>query len=276
MRRLSPYLVGMAVAAMLTWSLAPALWQVITSVKTDDQITRVPTVYVPDPMTSAHYEALFRRKPFATYLLNSVVVAAGATALCIGVGLPAAAALVRLSPRRRDAALLALLALALFPPILLLFPLYEGVRYLGLVNHPLALILPYAAFNLPLAVWVLESGLRGIPRALDEAAILDGLGPLERIRRVHAPLAAPSVVTAAVLAFIFSWNEFLLALTFATREEAKVVTAGIASVSGSSLYEIPWGPLTAAVVVATAPLVVLVLAFEKKIASGLTRGALKG
>jgi multiple sugar transport system permease protein len=276
MRWLKSGLAALGLALMLAWSLAPALWQAITSVKTDPQITSVPAVYLPDPLTGQHYDALFRRKPFATYLANSAVVAAGATLLCIVVGLPAAAALVRMRPARRDAALLAVLALGLFPPILLLFPLYEGVRFLGLVNHPLALIVPYAAFNLPLAVWVMESGLRGVPPALDEAARLDGLGPLQRILRVHAPLAAPSVVTAAVLAFIFAWNEFLLAMTFATRDGAKVVTAGIASVSGSSLYEIPWGPLTAAVVIATTPLVVLVLAFEKRIASGLTRGALKG
>jgi multiple sugar transport system permease protein len=276
MRSLGGVAAALGLAAMLAWSLAPALWQGITSVKTDAQITSAPAVYLPDPATAVHYEALFRRKPFATYLANSAVVAAGATLLCIGVGLPAAAALTRMPAPRRDAALLALLGLALFPPILLLFPLYEGVRFLGWINHPLALVVPYAAFNLPLAVWVMESALRGVPRALEEAALLDGLGPLQRILRVHAPLAAPGVVTAAVLAFIFAWNEFLLALTFATRDGAKVVTAGIASVSGSSLYEIPWGPLTAAVVVATAPLVLLVLAFEKKIASGLTRGALKG
>jgi ABC-type glycerol-3-phosphate transport system permease component len=138
------------------------------------------------------------------------------------------------------------------------------------------LILPYAALSLPLAIWILESGFRAIPRELDEAAVLDGLGPLARALRIQAPLALPSVATATILVFIFCWNEFMLALTFMTRDERKTVTAGIASVSGASLHEIPWGQLSAAIVIATVPLVLLVALFEKRIVSGLTRGAVKG
>lgn len=264
------------VSLLTAWSLAPAVWQFVTSVKPDAQITSTPTIYWPHPPTFVHYESLFARKPFASYLANSGVVSGAATLLCLALSLPAAMALVRVAPARRDRALLCLLALTLLPPIVLLFPLYEGVRWLGLMNNRLALIVPYAALNLPLAIWVLESGLRSVPREMDEAARLDGLGPLHRLLRIQLPLVAPSAVTAAVLVFIFSWNEFMFALTFVTRDALKTVTAGIASVSGSSIYEIPWGPLAAAIVVASAPLVLLVLAFEKRIASGLTRGAVKG
>jgi len=267
---------GLGVAALALWSLAPAAWQLLTALKPDAQITAMPTVYLPRPATLEHVEALWTRKPFATYLWNSFVISAAATLLSVLVGALAASALVRLQPRVRDRALLGLLLLALFPPILLLFPLYEGVRALGWLNHPLGLIIPYAALSLPLAIWILESGLRSIPVALDEAAILDGLGPLARLRRIHLPLAAPSAAAAALLVFIFCWNEFMLSLTFMTRDAAKTVTAGIASVGGASIYEIPWGQLSAAVVIATAPLVLLVLLFEKRIVSGLTRGAVKG
>ncbi len=162
------------------------------------------------------------------------------------------------------------------PRSFFLLPLYAAVRAAGWLNSPLALILPYAALNLPLAVWVLDAGFRRIPGAVDEAATLDGLGRIQRLLRIQLPLVAPSAVTAAVLVFIFSWNEFMLALTFMTRDARKTVTAGIASVTGSSMFEIPWGQLAAAVVVATAPLVLLVLVFERRIASGLTRGAVKG
>ncbi len=267
---------GLAVALLVVWSLAPALWQVLTALKADDQITRVPTVYLPRPPTLRHVEALFSRKPFGTYLRNSAVVAGAATVLSVTLGALAAGALVRASERARERGLLALLALAFVPPIVLLFPLYEAVRALGWLNNPVALILPYALLNLPLAAWILESGFRQIPRSVDEAAALDGLGPVRRIVRIHLPLAAPSAVTAAILVFIFSWNEFMLALTFMTRDARKTVTAGIASVTGSSMFEVPWGQLSAAVVVATLPLVVLVLLFERRIASGLTRGAVKG
>ncbi len=260
---------GLAVAS----SLAPALWQVLTALKPDSQITHVPTVYLPHPPTWEHVAALWQRKPFGHYLANSIWISAWATLLCVAVASLAAAALARVSGAARVGPLLALLVISLFPPILLLFPLYEGVRALGWINHPLALIVPYAALDLPLAVWVLESGFRAIPIELDEAARLDGCSALQRLWRVHLPLAAPSVAAAATLVFIFCWNEFMLALTFMTRDASKTVTAGIASVSGASLYEIPWGQLSAAIVIATLPLIVLVLLFEGRIVSGLTRGA---
>ena len=267
---------GLALLLLVVWSLAPAVWQLLTALKPDDQITRVPTVYLPRPPTLQHVEALFTRKPFGTYLKNSLLVSGAATLLAVGLGAFAAGALARASDRMRERGLLGLLALAFVPPILLLFPLYEAVRALGWLNNPVALVLPYALLNLPLSVWILESGFRQIPRAVDDAAVLDGLGPMRRLVRIHLPLAAPSAVTAAILVFIFSWNEFLLALTFMTRDAGKTVTAGIASVSGSSMFDVPWGQLSAAVVVATLPLVVLVLLFERRIASGLTRGAVKG
>jgi multiple sugar transport system permease protein len=266
----------LSVGVIVAWSLGPAVWQVLTALKPDGQITRAPTVYLPEPLTGEHFRTLWARKPFGTYLANSLGISAGATALSVLVAALAAATLVRLPPRRRDALLLGLLFLALFPPILLLFPLYEGARLLGWINNPLALVLPYAALSLPLAVWILESAYRQIPREIEEAALIDGLGPLARVRLIHLPLAAPSIATAAILVFIFCWNEFMLSLTFMTRDSHKTVTAGIASVGGGSIYEIPWGQLSAAVVIATAPLLALVLLFERRITSGLTRGAVKG
>lgn len=266
----------MTAALLSTWSLGPPIWQVLTAFKEDRQITLTPTVYLPHPATSANFTALWERKPFGAYLANSLSVSAAATLLSVLIGALGASALVRMPEPGRSRLLLGLLIVAIFPPILLLFPLYEGVRALGWLNHPLALILPYAALSLPLAVWIIESGYRQIPKEIDEAAILDGLGAAQRILRIQLPLAAPSVVTAGILVFIFCWNEFMLALTFMTRDERKTLTAGIASVSGASLYEIPWGQLSAAIVIATAPLVLLVLLFERRISSGLTRGAVKG
>jgi multiple sugar transport system permease protein len=276
-RRLATgFLLAAGLVLMLAWSLAPALWQGLTALKPDAQITHVPTIYLPHPVTWRHVSALWERKPFGLYLANSAWVSAWATLLCVGVAALAAAALARLPGRGRVGLLLGLLVVSLFPPILLLFPLYEGVRALGWINRPSALVLPYAALNLPLAVWVLESALRGLPVELDEAARLDGLAPIRRLWRIHLPLALPSLATTGILVFIFCWNEFMLALTFMTRDATKTVTAGIASVSGASLYEIPWGQLSAAIVIATAPLVGLVLLFQRRIVSGLTRGAIKG
>jgi multiple sugar transport system permease protein len=267
---------ALVIAVVLVWSLAPAMWQMLTAIKPDAQITRVPTVYLPSPPTDEHVSALLERKPFARYLANSAWISAWATLLCLGMASLAATALARTPGRGRTGLLLGLLVISLFPPIMLLFPLYEGVRGLGWINHPLGLILPYAALNLPLAVWVLESAVRALPARLDEAARLDGLSMAGRMVRIHLPLALPALATTGILVFIFCWNEFMLSLTFMTRDSNKTVTAGIASVSGASLYEIPWGPLSAAIVLATLPLVVLVLLFQQRIVAGLTRGALKG
>ena len=199
--------------------------------------------------------ALWERKPIGAYLANSAGISGASTLLSILLAAPAASALGRATERRRRRVLHGLLALTVFPPILLLYPLYQGVRVLGWLNHPLALVLPYAALSLPLSIWILERGFSQIPREVEEAAALDGLGPARRVLLIQLPLAAPSLVTAAILVFIFSWNEFMLALTFMTRDARKTITAGIASVSGSSIFEIPWGQLSAAIVIATLPLV---------------------
>ncbi|MFN7989266.1 MAG: carbohydrate ABC transporter permease [Thermoanaerobaculia bacterium] len=275
-RLLAPALLSLAVSLAAGWSLLPAAWQALTAVKPEAQITSSPAVWLPSPPTAEHVRALLERKPFARYLSNSAGVSLAATLLALAVAAPAAAALCRMPPRARNRWLLGLLLVSLFPPILLLFPLYEGVRFLGLVNSPFALVLPYAAFGVPLAVWILEASFRELPRELEEAATLDGLGPLGRLLRVQLPLAAPALVAAGLLTFIASWNEFLLALSFTTRDTSRTVTAGIASVSGASLYEVPWGQLSAAIVLSTLPVVLLVLLFERRISGGLTGGAVKG
>lgn len=275
-RLLAAALLSLAVSLAVAWSLLPAAWQALTAVKPEAQITSSPAVWIPSPPTAEHVRALLERKPFARYLANSAGVSLAATLLALAVAAPAAAALCRMPPRARNRWLLGLLLVSLFPPILLLFPLYEGVRLLGLVNSPFALVLPYAAFGVPLAVWILEAGFRELPRELEEAATLDGLGPLGRLLRVQLPLAAPALVAAGLLTFLASWNEFLLALSFTTRDASRTVTAGIASVSGASLYEVPWGQLSAAIVLSTLPVVLLVLLFERRISGGLTGGAVKG
>jgi len=275
-RPLAAALLALAVSLAAAWSLLPAAWQALTAAKPEAQITASPAVWVPSPPTAEHVRSLLERKPFGRYLANSALVSLAATLLTLAAAAPAASALCRMRPRARSRWLLGLLLASLFPPILLLFPLYEGVQLLGLVNSPLALVLPYAAFGVPLTTWVLEAGFRELPREVEEAATLDGLGPLGRLLRVQLPLAAPSVAAAGLLTFIASWNEFLLALSFTTRESSRTVTAGIASVSGASLYEVPWGQLSAAIVLATLPVVLLVLLFERRISGGLMGGAVKG
>ncbi len=172
--------------------------------------------------------------------------------------------------------LLALVIIALFPSIIFFFPLYELVRVTHTANNPIALILPYVTFNLPFAVLVLTSFFRSVPLDVEEAAKIDGLTRLQVLFRIIMPLAAPALATTGILIFIACWNEFLLALTFMTRDSAKTVTAGVASLGGTSGYDIPWGPIAASVVISTLPLILLVLVFQRRIIQGLTAGASKG
>jgi trehalose/maltose transport system permease protein len=164
----------------------------------------------------------------------------------------------------------ALLGLAFFPPVVFVFPLYELVRALGLINHSWGLIIPHAALNLPLTIWLLTGYMREIPIDLEEAAQMDGLGPFQTFVLVVLPLATPAIATAAILAFVASWNEYMLALTFMNADEARTVTVAVATLSGAFVYEIPWGLIAAGVVASSVPLLVLTVFFQKKIVAGLT------
>jgi multiple sugar transport system permease protein len=259
---------------VVLWCLAPFLWQIVTSLKSNAEISALPVTYIPHHTSLQHYDALFVRKPFARYLFNSFVISATSTILCVGLSALAAYAVSRLHMRGSRAMLGALVVISLFPPII--FPLYEMMRAAGLLNNPLALIIPYTTFNLPFSIIVLATFFRTVPSDIEDAAKVDGLGRLQILWRIILPLSAPALATTAILVFIFAWNEFLFALTFMTNDRMKTVTAGIATLSGTTVHETPWGPIAAAVVVSTIPLILLVGIFQRRIVQGLTAGATKG
>jgi multiple sugar transport system permease protein len=255
--------------------LTPIAWHLSTSLKSAAEITQIPPTLVPAAPTVSNYVGLFDRRPFLTYCLNSFVIASLSSLLCVIAGSLVAYPLARTRKRVRSAVSSGLLAFAFFPTIVFLFPLYELVRITGLINHPWGLIVPYAALNLPIAVWLLTGYFQQIPIELEEAAAMDGMGPLQTLLRVVLPLATPALSTVAVLVFIFSWNEFMLALTFMNAESAKTVTVAVATLSGAFVYDIPWGLIAAGVIVSSIPLVALVLFFQRRIVAGLTAGSVK-
>ncbi len=256
-------------------ALAPIVWHAISSLKTAAELTVIPPTFIPRDPTSSNYTELFQRRPFFLYYLNSFTIAAMSSLTCVACGSLAAYRLARARGRLRSVVRSSLLAVAFFPPIVFLFPLYEVIRTVGLVNHPWGLILPYAALNLPFAIWLLTGSFEQIPLELEEAASIDGMTRFQTFRRIILPLAAPAVVTAGILVFIFSWNEFMFALTFMNIETQKTVTVGVATLSGAFAYEIPFGQIAAGVMASSAPLIVLVIIFQRKIVSGLTAGAIK-
>lgn len=276
--RPSRILLPLAIALVVVFCLAPVLWQVLTSFKTNPAIATLPTVYWPQPqqLTLEHYLALFQRRPFLSYLLNSGLVATLSMLLALGLGTPAAYVLARFRLPGQRLILGLVLILPLFPYSLLFLGLLELVQSLHLANSYIALIVPYTAINLPLTILVMRSFFQQLPRDLEDAARVDGYNPLQLLLQILLPLTAPALVTTGILSFIFAWNEFLFALTFISREELKTIPVAIAQLGGTSLFDLPYGPIAAATVVGTLPLVILVLLFQQRIVQGLTAGAIKG
>jgi len=262
-----------AVAAVAFWSLGPFLWQLLTSLKPDAELTSLPPLLPVHPAYD-HYLAVLRGTPFLRVIGNSAAVASLSTLLSICVGSLAAFGLAKLRVRFKGVILLFVLSASMFPPIATVSPLYLVIRGLGLRDTLWALILTYTTFSLPLAVWILTSFFREIPDEIYRAARVDGCSPFQAFIRIMLPLAAPGIFTTAILVFIFSWNEFLFALTFTATPASRTIPVAIALFPG--LHEVPWGDIAAASVVVTIPLIALVFAFQRRIIEGLTAGAVKG
>jgi multiple sugar transport system permease protein len=266
----------LAIFCIVVFCLAPILWQVLTSVKSNQDISAVPVRYLPSKFTIEHYINLFTRYPFLRYILNSAFISITSTAFSLAIGAPAAYALTRLHLWGERAILAGITIITLFPSILLLLGLLEIIQALRLSNNYLALIITYSAINLPLTILVMRSFFQQLPRDLEDAAKVDGYSTWQMLVQILLPLTLPALVTTGILTFIFAWNEFIFALTFITREDLKTIPVMAAQLGGASTFEIPYGPTAAATVIGTFPLVVLVLIFQRKIVQGLTAGAVKG
>jgi trehalose/maltose transport system permease protein len=270
MRRLGFYAGLVLVAA---YCLAPILWQLATSLRPTNELTTLPPL-LPSRLTGAHYAAVFAGHLFGRIILNSVIVAAGATLIALVFGSAAAFALAKLRVPYQGTILAIVLATSMFPPIATVSPLYLVINALGLRDTLIALIIVYASFALPLAIWVLTNFMRQVPDELYAAARVDGASPALAFYRVMLPLAAPGLAATGLLVFILSWNEFLYALTFTATTRSRTIPVGIALFPG--LHEIPWGEIAAASLVVTVPIILLVLLFQRRIVEGLTAGAVKG
>jgi len=254
-------------AAVLVFFLGPLAWQVLTSFWPEPELTRA----LPQTLTVANYAGL--GSTFARAVVNSLLVAAGTTALCLAVGASAAFAVAKLDFRGRGLLFGGALAISMFPPIATVSPLYLMLRAAGLRDTLAGLILPYATFALPLTLWLLTSFFRDLPDELYRAARVDGCGPWQAFVRVFLPLSWPALATCAILVFIFSWNELLYALSFISTPSKRTIPVAIALFAGEHVE--PWGQIAAASVVATVPLALLTLLFQRRIVAGLTAGAVK-
>jgi ABC-type glycerol-3-phosphate transport system permease component len=228
----------------------------------------------PSPPVLEHYRALFTERDFWLPIRNSLVVAGATTLFCVTLGSLCAYALARLRFRGKALLLGVILAVSMFPQIAIVSPLFLLLRSIRLIDTYPGLVLPYLTFAMPLTVWLLVGYFRQLPAELEEAAMVDGASRLTAFREVIIPLALPGLAATAILTFVYSWNEFLFALSFTLGPERQTVPVAIALFRGQ--YQVPWGQVLAAAIVATLPVALLVLAFQRRIVQGLTAGAVKG
>jgi len=281
-----------AILTIVSISMFPVIWIFISSLKPQGELFVFPLEYLPYtitfdggirivqqyPLTLENYRVALEQRPVGTYLLNSFIVASGTAILDVVLGALAGYSLSRLKFRYKLPVLLLILFAALLPFISRLIPLYKIAIQLGQtpvgnvlgLNTYLGLILPYAAFQLPFSVWIFQAYFKELPDSLEEAGLMDGLSRVGVLFRIILPVSMPAMATAAIIVFIYAWNEFLFALTFMTEDSKRTITVGIALFGNQ--FSTPWGTITAATFLSLVPLLLFMFVFQKKIVEGMTSG----
>lgn len=265
---------NLAVVFVVLFVSLPLYWLIASSFKSPEAIGASPPQYIPNPISVSNYTSAFVHYGFAQYFANSVIVTLVATALVLILGSLAGYGLGRLPMRGKFSILLLLLMISVFPEIAVISPLYLLMRELGWLDSYQALIVPYTAFNLPFAIWIMRNYFLGVPPEMEETARLDGASALRTYWSIILPQSLPGIFTAAVFTFTACWTEFLMALTFNNSNSFRTIPVGIALFGSPNV--IPYGTIFAASVVAIVPIGILVFIFRKSVVSGLTSGAVKG
>ncbi|UVO11149.1 carbohydrate ABC transporter permease [Mycobacterium sp. SVM_VP21] len=260
--------------AVVVYALVPVLWILSLSLKPTSTVKD--GRLIPSTVTLDNYRGIFAGDVFGSALINSVGIGLITTVIAVVIGAMAAYAVARLDFPGKRLLVGAALLIAMFPQISLVTPIFNIERATGLFDTWLGLIIPYITFALPLAIYTLSAFFQEIPWDLEKAAKMDGATPGQAFRKVIAPLAAPGIVTAAILVFIFAWNDLLLALSLTATKASVTAPVAIANFTGSSQFEEPTGSIAAGAMVITVPIIVFVLIFQRRIVAGLTSGAVKG
>jgi multiple sugar transport system permease protein len=259
------------IALLVVYCLFPFLWLVRLSMDPSASGSLLPST-----ITFENYAAVFRNDDFLAAFMNSVIVSGVATAIAMSIGGMAAYALGRLPVPGKQYILFIVLGVSMFPGISIIGPIFELWRSVGLYDTRTGLVLPNVTFSLPMAIWIMSSFFRDLPRDLEHAAYMDGATPFQAFRKVMLPLAAPGVFTSAILVFIATWNEFLFAISLSATTASQTIPAAISSFQGENTMEIPVGTISAASVIVMLPLIAMVLVFQRRIVAGLTAGGVKG
>jgi multiple sugar transport system permease protein len=266
--------VNLAALLVVIFIMLPLYWMVASAFKTQANVGVTPAQYFPNPVSTQNFSVAFSQATFGRYIINSVIVAVVATGLVLALGTLAGYAMARLPMRGTFTILTILLMISVFPEIAVVVPLYVMLRDIGWLNSYQALIIPYTAFFLPFAIWILRNYFLAIPFEMEESARIDGASPLRTVWKIILPQAWPGLFTAGIFTFTACWTEFLMALSFNIANDYRMIPVGIALFG--SQFVTPYGTLFAASVVAVVPIAVLVFIFRRSVVSGLTAGAVKG
>ena len=265
---------AIAIFIVFVLSIFPVFWILMLSLKSP--ATVADGRLIPSEWSTESYSGIFKQSVFTSALVNSIGIALISTFIAVLLASAAAYAIARLEFPGKTVILTAALAIAIFPSIAIVGPLYDMWRNLGLYDTWPGLIIPYMTFTLPLAIYTLSAFFREIPWELEQAAQIDGATPFQAFTKVIAPLAAPGVFTTAILVFIFAWNDFVFAVSLTSTSAAQTVPAAISQFPGASQFTAPTGSIAAAAIIVTIPIVIMVLFFQRRIVAGLTAGAVKG
>jgi multiple sugar transport system permease protein len=260
------------IALVVFLSLLPFLWFLNTSLKTPVEVTAIPPILIPS-VTLHSYRSAIEDYDLLHFVRNSVIVAGITTLINLLISIFAGYSLARLRLRHKGLIMGSLLLVSMFPQISIAGPVWRILQSLGWLNSYQGLVIPYVTLTLPLGVWIMASFFRELPEEIEDAARVDGCGHVQTLFKIMIPLAAPGVFTAAILVFIYAWNEFFFALLIMTQQRYQTLPVGIALFQGQ--YTLPWGEIAAASTVATVPLVLIVFLFQRRIVSGLSAGAIK-
>ena len=266
--------VNFAALVVFLFIILPLYWMIASAFKTPAHVGASPPQLFPHPLSVQNFSVAFSQNTFGRYIINSVIVAIVATALVLILGTLAGYALGRLPMRGKFTVLTILLMISVFPEIAVVVPLYALLRNIGWLNSYQALIIPYTAFFLPFAIWILRNYFLAIPHEMEESARIDGASPLRTIWTIILPQAWPGLFTAGIFTFTACWTEFLMALSFNVSNSYRTIPVGVALFG--SQFTVPYGTIFAASVVAVVPIAILVFIFRRSVVSGLTAGAVKG
>ena len=255
-------------------SFFPIVWLVLTSLKDTNQLYAWPIQYIPEPPTFRNYEYILTETPeLLRYILNSFIVSSSMTLIIVLVGGIAAYSISRIRFRGNQIVLIGILAVSMFPPVALIPSLFLIFRDLGLINSYPGIILAHTALYMPLGIWILSNYFRTIPEEIEESARIDGASAFRIFWSIILPLARPGLISTGLITFIFSWNEFPLALVLLPDDAMRTAPVGISLYPGE--YSFPWETVSTATVLAIIPILLITFIFQRHIVSGLTAGSTK-